>query len=163
MISDISDKIKGGCLVTSGTKDSFNTMTIGWGMIGNIYRKETFIAYIRHNRYTFSFMEKNDCFTVSFYDSRYKDAIKYLGTTSGKDRDKVKESGLSPVDLAGGVTFKEAYLTLVCRKFYWEDINLKMLPPEVREHYYSDDVPHRAYYGEIVKVIAKEREEDEKI
>ena len=43
----IDDMIKDGCLLTAGDINDFNTMTIGWGMIGTIWRKKTFIVYVK--------------------------------------------------------------------------------------------------------------------
>lgn len=57
-------------LVTAGTKDKFNTMTISWGSFGMIWYKPVISIYIRKTRYTFDFIEKNDYFTVSFYPSQ---------------------------------------------------------------------------------------------
>ena len=73
MINDlkIDEMINNGCLVTAGKIDNFNTMTIGWGMIGTIWRKKTFIVYVKPCRYTYSFMENNEYFTISFYDKKY--------------------------------------------------------------------------------------------
>ena len=63
----IDEMIKDGCLLTSGNINDFNTMTIGWGMIGTIWRKKTFIVYVKPCRYTYQFMENNEYFTISFY------------------------------------------------------------------------------------------------
>ena len=62
MISNnrIDEMIKSGCLLTSGPIENFNTMAIGWGMIGTIWRKKTFIVYVKPCRYTYEFMENND-------------------------------------------------------------------------------------------------------
>ena len=69
---DIDKMIQEGCLLTAGTINNYNTMTIGWGMIGTIWRKKTFIAYVKPCRYTYQFMENNEYFTISFYDKEYK-------------------------------------------------------------------------------------------
>ena len=62
---------KGLCLITAGNINDFNTMTIGWGTIGCLWSKPVFIAYVKQNRYTFEFTEKNEYFTISFYDEKY--------------------------------------------------------------------------------------------
>ena len=128
----IDEMIKQGCLVTAGNINDYNTMTIGWGMIGTIWRKKTFIVYVKPCRYTYEFMEKNDYFTVSFYDKKYIKEIGYLGSKSGR-----------------------AYCTFVCKKYYYTDINKDNVPNEDINRYYLTEEPHRVYYGEIVEVIEK--------
>ena len=66
-------------LVTAGTKEKFNSMTIAWGGMGTLWRVPVLQIFIRPNRYTFKFLEENEYFTVSFYDKKYKKA---LGTPS---------------------------------------------------------------------------------
>ena len=68
---NIDEMIKEGCLITAGDINNYNTMAIGWGMIGTIWRKKTFVAYVKPVRYTYQFMENNDYFTISFYDKKF--------------------------------------------------------------------------------------------
>lgn len=65
-------------LVTAGNKDAFNTMTANWGGIGFLWNKPVVYVFIRPERYTFGFMEKNDYFTLSFLGRRIKVFIKYV-------------------------------------------------------------------------------------
>ncbi len=70
-------------LVTAGNRDKFNTMTASWGGAGILWNKPVVFSFIRPQRYTFEFMEKNDCYTLSFYDESYRDALKICGSRSG--------------------------------------------------------------------------------
>ena len=58
---------KQAALFTAGTPGDFNTMTIGWGCMGDLWSVPAFVAYVRHSRYTLEFAEKNDGFTISFF------------------------------------------------------------------------------------------------
>ena len=49
-------------LVTAGTKEKFNTMTASWGGIGWLWNKPVAFVFIRPERYTYEFVEKNDYF-----------------------------------------------------------------------------------------------------
>ncbi len=69
--------------------------------------------YIRPQRYTREFLDANDRFTLSFYDPQYKDALRYLGRTSGRDTYKATHVGFTPAYVDGTVTFEQASLTLV--------------------------------------------------
>ena len=76
-------------LVTAGTPEHYNTMTISWGGLGTLWRRPVATVYVKKNRYTFEFMEQSDYFTVSFYPEAQRRALSLLGSTSGRDGDKV--------------------------------------------------------------------------
>lgn len=80
-------------LVTAGTPEHYNTMTISWGGLGTLWRRPVATVYVKKNRYTFEFMEQSDYFTVSFYPEAQRRALSLLGSTSGRDGDKVAAAG----------------------------------------------------------------------
>ena len=146
---------KNWALVTAGDEKAYNTMTIGWGALGTLWSKPMATVYIRKNRYTHEFMDRDDYFTVSFYPESCRKALGVLGSKSGKDGDKVAEVGFTPEFLEHGVTFKEATLTLVCRKLMVKDIEEKDLPEEINESMYPDRIYHTMYFGEVIDVIER--------
>ena len=81
-------------LLAAGTEDDFNFMTINWGMLGELWFKPAITVYVRHSRHTFGYMENNDVFTVTCLKPGHEDALKLAGSKSGRDIDKLKESGL---------------------------------------------------------------------
>ena len=142
-------------LVTAGNAEKFNTMTISWGGLGEIWGKDAVFIFIRPQRYTYEFIEKEDIFTLSFYGNEYKDALKICGSKSGRDIDKVAATGLTPVFADGGVTFEQAEYTLVCRKMASQFIDPKGFEDEAIEKNYAAGDYHKVYIGEILKVYAK--------
>ena len=98
---------KDWALVTSGTKDSFNTMTVSWGGVGVMWGKPVAFTFIRPQRHTFGFIENNNYFTMSFFDEEYRDALNFCGTKSGRDDDKPKETGLTPAFTEDGIPYFE--------------------------------------------------------
>ena len=54
-------------LVTAGTAERCNTMTASWGGLGVLWGKPVATVYIRPQRYTLEFVEREDCFTLSFF------------------------------------------------------------------------------------------------
>ena len=84
-------------LVTAGTKEKFNTMTASWGGIGWLWNKPVAFVFIRPERYTYEFVEKNDYLTLSFLGEENKKIHAVCGSKSGRNMDKVKETGLKPV------------------------------------------------------------------
>jgi flavin reductase (DIM6/NTAB) family NADH-FMN oxidoreductase RutF len=149
---------KDGMLITAGGIDSFNTMTASWGGLGVIWGKNVCYCVIRPQRYTYQFMEDGDRFTLTFFDKsdKAKRTIAYCGTKSGRDVDKVKETGLTPVQTeSGSVYFDEARIVLECRKIYFQDIDpANFLDPAIADNYPEKDY-HRMYIGEIVRCMVR--------
>ena len=147
-------------LVTAGTPERFNTMTIGWGSMGTIWGpphrgKQVLTVYVSPARYTHSYLEKNEYFTVSFFPEEYRRDLGILGSRSGRDGDKVSAAGLTPKELAGGITFEEAELTFVCRKLYQGQFQREGLADEIRHGIYENWDPHWMFVGEILEVEDK--------
>ncbi len=140
-------------LLTAGTEDSYNTMTISWGGMGTLWSKPVVTVYVKPIRYTWQFMENNEYFTVSFYPEEYRKDLTLLGSESGRDGDKVARTRLTPVAVEHGMTFREAEITLICRKIYAQDLDRKFMPRDVVEKIYAKEEPHRMFIGEVVKVI----------
>ena len=78
-------------LVTAGTKEKFNTMTASWGGIGWLWNKPVAFVFIRPERYTYEFVEKNDHLTLSFLGEENKKIHAICGSKSGRNIDKVKD------------------------------------------------------------------------
>ena len=140
-------------LVTAGTSDNFNTMTISWGGLGTIWNKPVATVYVKPIRYTHSFLDSNEYFTVSFYDEKYRKDLGVLGTLSGRDGDKVAKTALTPVTVGESISFKEAKMTLLCKKIYRQDLITDTMPQEAIDKYYIDEAPHTMFIGEVVDII----------
>ena len=136
-------------VLTAGTMESFNAMTIGWGMLGNVWGHAPGITvYVSPSRYTQRFMEKYGYFTVCFFDESHHADVMTLGTISGRDGDKIARTSLTPKALPQGVGFAEAELTLVCRKVYGAQFNVDKLPAFTLDMYKRFE-PHYEYIGVI--------------
>ena len=118
--------------------------------------KRVVFTFIRPQRYTFAFMENGDRYTMSFFDEKYRDALKFCGSKSGKDYDKVKETGLTPAFTENGsVYFEEAKLVLECKKMYAQSLNAESITDrESVDKWYDNDF-HKMYISEITKVLVK--------
>ncbi len=140
-------------LLTAGEKDSFNTMTISWGGLGTLWGKPVASVYVRQSRYTHDFLDKNDYFTVSFYPEACRKTLGVLGSRSGRDMDKMHESGLTPAAAGPSVTFVEAACTLVCKKLFRQTLDPANIPGEIVDALYKTDAPHDLYIGEVVDIL----------
>lgn len=142
-------------LLTAGTPDAYNTMTISWGSLGTLWGRPVATVYVSPARYTYEWMEKHDTFTVTFFPEGCRQDLAYLGSHSGRDDDKVARTSLTPILLDGTVSFAQATLTLVCRKLYSDPFDPARAPEDIRARLYSAIPPHHYYIGEIVKVLAE--------
>lgn len=145
------------CLITAGGKDSFNTMTASWGAMGELWNEDVCFIFIRPQRYTYEFTEKNDLFTLSFFGEEYKKVLTFCGRNSGRDCDKVKETGLTPKEFDGSIGFEESRLTLVCQKLYYQDLDpAGFVEKSLDSKNYAEKDYHRMYVGRIVACYAEE-------
>lgn len=143
-------------LVTAGNQEKFNTMTASWGGVGVMWGKEAAFVFIRPQRYTYEFVEREDYLTLSFFDEKFKAALSLCGSKSGRDVDKVKETGLTPVITDEGVYFAEAKVVMVCKKMYVEDLKEShFLDSTVIDRWYPNKDFHRMYVCTIQKVLVK--------
>ena len=140
-------------LVTAGTIDRFNTMTISWGGMGTLWSRPVATVYVKPSRYTHEFMENNDYFTVSFFPEKYREDLGILGSKSGRDGDKVALTSLTPKAGEQWVSFEEAEHVLVCRKIYRQDLDLSVIPDLAVKAHYRTEAPHTMYIGEVLKML----------
>jgi len=143
-------------LVTAGTLERWNTMTASWGGLGILWNRPVSFVFVRPTRFTYEFIEKHERFTLSLFHERYRKALIFCGSKSGRDCDKAKETGLEPVAaFKDTVTFRQARLVFVCRKLYTTDIDPKrFLDPKTDIHYPKKDY-HRIYISEITRCLVR--------
>lgn len=144
------------CLISAGNEEAYNTMTASWGGVGVLWNKSVATVYIRPQRYTKKFVDESDMFTLAFFPDGYRDALVFCGKYSGRDYDKAKETGLTPLFADGSVAFEEANLILVCRKLYAQEMCAEsFVDRDVLERNYPGRDLHTVYVGEIVKAYCK--------
>ena len=144
-------------LLTAGNAEKgFNTMTAGWGTLGVMWRQNVAVAVVRPQRYTLKFMNENDTFTMSFFGDSQKEALAFCGTKSGRDFDKCKETGLTPVFADGTTYFEQARLVIVCKKIYVGKVSeAEFLDKSVCEAAYPNKDYHEVFVGKVVKILKK--------
>lgn len=148
---------KDWALLTAGTEENYNTMTVSWGGVGFIWGKPSVTVYVRPQRYTKQFVDREELFTLSFYPEDKKQALGYLGKASGRDGDKVAAVGFNPVFSHGTSYFEEAELVLVCRKMYQAPFTQEnFIDKEADAKNYPEHDYHDLYIAEVVDVLVKE-------
>ena len=144
-------------LVTAGNPEGLNTMTVSWGGVGIMWNKPVTFTFIRPTRYTFEFLERNDLFTICFFDESYREALSFCGSKSGRNVNKVEETGLTPMFTEDGTPcFEQARMVLVCKKLYAQFLNEEsVLGGEPVLKQYNGDEYHKMYISEILEVLTK--------
>ena len=143
--------------------DKFNAMVIGWGHLGVIWGRRTFVVYVREGRYTKPQLDKTGEFTISIPLEGPDGVInRVCGSLSGRDVDKVKEAGLTLAEPSVTRTpgILEYPITLECRVLYSQELDPDAIPEDIRQRFYPQDVDgsfpmanrdvHTVYVGEIV-------------
>ncbi len=142
-------------LLTAGNLNGFNTMTASWGGMGILWNKPVVFCFVRPQRYTFKFMESNEFFTMSFFDEKYRDALNLCGTKSGRQTDKIKSTGLKPIESPkGSIFYEQAELMIECRKLYFSDVIPEHFQVEGIHANYPKKDYHRMYIGEITSCFS---------
>ena len=142
-------------LLTAGNMGKYNTMTVSWGALGELWGEDVAIVFVRPSRYTYEFIEKEDSFTLCFFGGEYKKELGFCGSKSGRDYDKAKESGFIPFEVDGSVAFEQAQTILKMKKIAFYDIDKAgFLDAGIEANYGGTDY-HRVYIGRIEKTLVK--------
>lgn len=143
-------------LISAGNAASHNMMTASWGGLGVLWNSNVATVYIRLSRYTLGFVEAESHFALSFF-GKNKKIHGICGSKSGRDIDKTKATGLTPIYADNTVYFEEAELVLICRKLYQGKLdNAKFCDPALEGFY--KEIPgdyHKVFIGEIIKTLIK--------
>ncbi|HOV41325.1 MAG TPA: flavin reductase [Oscillospiraceae bacterium] len=143
-------------LLSAGKENDFNTMTAAWGGMGVMWNRNVFTAVIRPSRHTFKFMEENSKFSACFFGNSNRDDLKYCGSHSGRNEDKISHTSLNPVFIDGVPAFEEAKTIFICKKIYRGEIDENSFIDNSLFEYYKSDTFHVVFIGEILEILEKE-------
>ena len=157
--AEFADRIGGDwALVTAGTEESgWNTMTIGWGSTGVLWGRPILTVFVHPSRFTQHLLVENDYFTVQLFDNEHKRDLGILGSTSGRDGDKIAATSLTPKAIEHGMTFEEATTTFVCKKLLTHQMQPSDAPQDFLDRagdFYATDA-HTVFMGEIITVLGR--------
>ncbi|MCP1102856.1 flavin reductase (DIM6/NTAB) family NADH-FMN oxidoreductase RutF [Aequitasia blattaphilus] len=145
-------------LITAGNEEKSNMMTASWGGVGIMWGKNVASVYIRPQRYTKEFVDKEELFTMSFLSEDFRKELSFCGSTSGRDvENKWESASLTPLVTDGTVGVEEANMIFVCKKLYRQEMLEDCFESHVEpEKWYPQKDYHFMYMAEIVKVLVKE-------
>lgn len=146
----------GWFLLTAGNfaEKKYNSMTISWGSMGIMWGRPFVQVVVRPTRYTLEFIESNPDFTICAFPDKYRKALSLLGSRSGRDGDKIKESNLTPgrSTLVSSPSFLEANLVIECKKIYTDVFKPQGFnDASIDDNYRLGDY-HRVFYGEVLTI-----------
>lgn len=146
-----------GLLLTSVSRDGKpNAMTIGWGLLGTIWRKPIFLTLVRPARFTHKLIEETGEFVVNVPTAKMADIVNYCGTVSGSTHNKFSEKKILIVP---GTKVKVPSIVgcpvhYECKVIYKLKINPSTLFGDIKE-LYKDGEYHTLYFGEILATYAE--------
>ena len=143
-------------LVTAGNKEQCNTMTASWGSLGILWNKPISTIYIRPSRYTLEFLDREPYYSLCVFDESHRETLKYCGSHSGRDGDKIKATGLTTLTDEKAPYFAEAKLVFICRKLYKQTMEPAcFIDSSLDSANYANKDYHKVFTGEIEKVLKK--------
>ena len=136
-------------LITAGDKRAYNMMTASWGFMGELWGEDSVSIFVRPERYTMDFIDKNDYFSLSFYGH------KVCGSLSGRDVNKTEMAKLTPDFCEKAPFFCEARLVIICKKQYVAPLDENaFVDKEPLGKWYGGGM-HINIIGKIEKVLVK--------
>src|SRR5512139_3683545 len=95
IVPAVMKQIPEGAFLTVAAKRQTNVMTIGWALVGILWRKPVLMVAVRNSRHTFGLIEEADSFTVSVPTTDMTKKLELCGTMSGRAVDKFTECRLA--------------------------------------------------------------------
>ncbi len=144
-------------LVCAEADGKANAMTASWGGMGVMWGKNVAFLVIRPQRYTKEFIDKAEGLTISVFEESYRKMMSYFGSVSGRTEDKIAKSGLTAESENGRTFFKEAKVTLLCKKLYAQKFDkASFIDSASDEKWYADGDYHEMYIVEIEKILVQD-------
>jgi len=144
-------------LLTAGTKEKVNSMTVSWGGVGSLWGKDVCFIFVRESRYTKEFIDNGENFSLTFFDPAMKKTVlKFMGAVSGRNEDKLKESRLEVAFSDDETPFIDSgNLVFLCKKMAAVPIEEAcFIDPEIK-NFYKDGDYHTMYVGELKQILAR--------
>lgn len=103
-------------LVSCGTSEKPNVLTIAWTGILNSQPPVTYIS-VRPERYSYGIIKESGEFVINLATQELVRAVDYCGVKSGIKCDKLKDTGLtvSPCESVGAPMIDQCPLSLECK------------------------------------------------
>jgi len=151
--SEILNRMRhGGVLCTVADKaGKQNLLTLGWGQIGPFYHgNPVFIIAVAPMRYSWQFLEEVPEFVIAVPDDALRSEVDLCGTKSGRDLDKFKVTGLTPLPSVHvqPASIAQCPINVECRVYTTIAPPHMLLTPEHRQRPLEEQ--HTIYFAEVL-------------
>jgi len=147
-----------GVLLTSCGRDGrLNVMTIGWGLYGTSYHGHCVaVVAVRPACHTFKLLDEVPEFVLCVPTDEIADAVSFCGSASGRDCDKFRQTGLTPVEstYVRPPSIAECPIHVECRVYHPQRPPHSILTPEHRER--PLEAQHTIYFAEVLGAFASD-------
>lgn len=141
-------------LITAERMGKVNAMTASWGSFGVMWNKPVVFVVIRQNRYTKEFVDASERFSLNFFSEEHKKDLRYFGSVSGRDEDKIATSHMKVIYKEGVPVFEDAKNILVCRKLFAQKLDEQcFIDKSILSQFYTKDSMHTLYIAQIENVL----------
>ncbi len=142
--------------ISAGTPEKANTMTASWGGVGELWGKDVVYIFVRDSRYTKEFLDKEDGFSITFFDKKEHRTLKYFGSVSGRNEDKMANARMHFNFFNDIPYIDEGNLVFCCKKLAAVPITEdQFVDTEIKPKWYEKGDFHTMYVGEILQVMAR--------
>jgi flavin reductase (DIM6/NTAB) family NADH-FMN oxidoreductase RutF len=143
---------KDGVLCTVADKAGRqNLLTLGWGQIGPFYHEHpVFTIALTAKRYSWRFLQEVPEFVIAVPNDSLRSALYLCGTQSGRDLDKFRAAGLTPVPSmhVQPPSIAECPINVECRIYATVPPPHMLLTPEHRLHPIEEQ--HTIFFAEVL-------------
>ncbi|MBE6928749.1 MAG: flavin reductase family protein [Ruminococcaceae bacterium] len=141
-------------LITAEKEGRVNAMTASWGGVGVLWGKKVAYIFIRPQRFTKEFVDASATLSLCFMPESQRANLKYFGSVSGRDEDKVSKTGLTVCHDGGTPYFGESDCVMICRKLYSQTLDpAGFVDQSIDAACYGAKDYHEVYVCEIEKVL----------
>ena len=160
MVQETMEQLaNGGAFLMTGKP--VNPMTIGWLELGRSWNTPVATIFVRRSRFSYENLTKGDGrFTISVpARGTFEKELAFCGTRSGRDCDKMKETGMetTPSKTGGVPGVKGCAIQIEGRILYASELmDLDKFDAEKRAKMYDtktwgpDGNPHAMFFAEIL-------------
>ncbi len=146
-------------LLLAGDEKKLNSMQVDNILMGRLWDQDVIAVGIKPLKYTKEFVDLNPTFSVNIFDDSYSDEIKYIGSCSGRDVNKMAKSRLLTSSYRGTPFYPEAKIVIFCKKVFAAELHENaFLSRDILNKYYIFKDFHTIYISEIERVFIENQQ-----
>ena len=147
---------EGALLCVRDEKRKCNAMTVSWGTFGVLWGKNVCFLFVRESRYTNELLKECDEISLNFLGECAKKIMSYCGKTSGRNVDKISDTGLTLFSENGVDCISESEMIMICKKIYRSQFSKeKFADGMLYEKFYSNGDLHDIFIFEIEQTLKR--------